>query len=314
MPQIQIQLLHGPLSGRRTTHDKARLTFGRLPGCDIVVDHPNVSREHGRLVYEDGQWHVENASPNGTAVNGRRIRDRRALADGDAIGVGKDALFAVHPIGAGQAAPADSNDPDERSPYAAAPQRDPAEVQAEIERRKRVRLWAIIGVYAVVVIVGGAVISQVLVGDKNGAHRAMPRQLTADQIEDDITALPQLAIDERQARDRLAEARGLYSRRQQSPRTLYEAFAAYKEALVLSGQKEFDDGLVQLEYKTAEEELIEQVTRAYNEAYALVGSRQWHDAERALRRIVQETYPAKNTRVFANVNRLITYVRQRTKD
>jgi tetratricopeptide (TPR) repeat protein len=106
----------------------------------------------------------------------------------------------------------------------------------------------------------------------------------------------------------------LYRRRQQSPRTLYEAYDAFKDALALSGEDEFEDGLVQLEYKTAEEELVEQVTRHYYNTYALVGAGRYHDAERALRRLIQEIYPDDQSRLFAHANRLLRYVRRHTKD
>lgn len=309
MPSIQIQLMVGPAAGRKAVLDKSKLSFGRSPDCDIVIDDAHVSREHGHLIYHEGRWQVVNESPNGTTVNGKRIKQPRDLVSGDVLGVGRTRLFGI-------GLPKTEKPDDEPAPTSqptGAAQRSEAEIQADIERRKRLRLWSMIGVYFIVVIVGGFVISQVLRDDRDG-QAGRPEALSPEQIERDITRQVSVVTDERAARQRLTEARGLYRRRQQSPRTLYEAYEAFRQALALSGEDEFDDGLVQLEYKTAEEELIEQVTRHYYNTYALVGAGRYHDAERELRRLIQEIYPDDQSRLFAHANRLLRYVRRHTKD
>ena len=95
---IRIQKLFGPESGLQTTHVEPLITFGRVAGNIIVIDHPNLSRQHGELLEQDGHWFVANRSPNGTTVNGRAIPADQpyALKPGDEVGVGKQRLFAVH--------------------------------------------------------------------------------------------------------------------------------------------------------------------------------------------------------------------------
>jgi transcriptional regulator with GAF, ATPase, and Fis domain len=53
-----------------------RLRVGRDPGCDLVIDHPSVSRQHAEL-YRDGErWHVRDlGSKNGSFVDGIAISD-----------------------------------------------------------------------------------------------------------------------------------------------------------------------------------------------------------------------------------------------
>jgi len=53
---------------------KDRLSIGRVESCDIVIDHPRISRVHA-YVYKDGaNWVIEdNGSGNGTFVNGTRV-------------------------------------------------------------------------------------------------------------------------------------------------------------------------------------------------------------------------------------------------
>jgi transcriptional regulator with GAF, ATPase, and Fis domain len=49
---------------------------GRDPGCDLVIDHPSVSRRHAEL-YRDGErWHLRDlGSKNGSFVDGIAISD-----------------------------------------------------------------------------------------------------------------------------------------------------------------------------------------------------------------------------------------------
>ena len=44
--------------------------IGRHPGCDIVLDSPDVSRVHGRIVYRQGQYYFSDlGSTGGSQVN-----------------------------------------------------------------------------------------------------------------------------------------------------------------------------------------------------------------------------------------------------
>ncbi len=63
--------------------------IGRSRSCDIVIELPTVSRDHGVLTrYDDGSWTVSDAdSKGGILVNGERI-DIVALQEGDIITIG----------------------------------------------------------------------------------------------------------------------------------------------------------------------------------------------------------------------------------
>ncbi len=69
---------------------------GRDEGCDVVLDHPGVSRRHARLDPGDGGWHVTDlGSANGTWINGERL-DEAFLLGGEKIRFGTvDAAFAL---------------------------------------------------------------------------------------------------------------------------------------------------------------------------------------------------------------------------
>jgi len=71
----------------------ARITLGRTPEQDLVVDHPSVSRFHAWFEFHRGRrgWQVaDNGSRNGTVLNQRRISARNPTSLGEAsiLGIG----------------------------------------------------------------------------------------------------------------------------------------------------------------------------------------------------------------------------------
>ena len=64
----------------------AGVLVGRDPRCDIVLDHPAVSRRHAVITHVEGMYFVEDLdSTNGTFLNGERVAERREIRDGDRI-------------------------------------------------------------------------------------------------------------------------------------------------------------------------------------------------------------------------------------
>src|SRR4051794_4389049 len=64
-------------------------TIGSKADCDLVVDLPQVSGHHCRLIPEGDGYVLEDlGSTNGTFVNGRRVMGRVAVARADAITLG----------------------------------------------------------------------------------------------------------------------------------------------------------------------------------------------------------------------------------
>ena len=53
---------------------KKRLRVGRREGCDIVLNHGNVSGHHCLLEIEEGYWFIRDLrSRNGVKIDGKRI-------------------------------------------------------------------------------------------------------------------------------------------------------------------------------------------------------------------------------------------------
>jgi phosphoserine phosphatase RsbU/P len=70
--------------------------LGRHPDCDIVLEAPAVSRQHARIIRQQGRFFIEDLnSRNGTLVNGRPVIERQILNENDEIQI-CDLSFVFH--------------------------------------------------------------------------------------------------------------------------------------------------------------------------------------------------------------------------
>ncbi len=68
MSSIRVQLMAGPQAGLQTTLTGASITFGRVPGNQLVLNIPeadHLSRQHGQLLFDGYNWSLHVASSNG---------------------------------------------------------------------------------------------------------------------------------------------------------------------------------------------------------------------------------------------------------
>jgi ABC-type multidrug transport system ATPase subunit/pSer/pThr/pTyr-binding forkhead associated (FHA) protein len=71
---------------------KDRITIGRDPSNDVVIDHPVVSKKHAELIKQDGKFFINDlGSTNGTFVNGIKVK-RHQLQELDRIVIGPSEL------------------------------------------------------------------------------------------------------------------------------------------------------------------------------------------------------------------------------
>jgi pSer/pThr/pTyr-binding forkhead associated (FHA) protein len=78
---------------KEITLDKSRLTIGRKPDNDIVLDDQSASGHHARIIQIQSVFFIEDAgSSNGTFANGKKT-DRKQLVNGDQITIGQHSLI-----------------------------------------------------------------------------------------------------------------------------------------------------------------------------------------------------------------------------
>lgn len=92
----RLVMTQGPQPGQTFVLDQDSLTLGRDPSNAIVINDPQISRQHARITHQGGRMVLEDiGSTNGTYVNGIRLANPHALANGDVVGLG-DAVTLMY--------------------------------------------------------------------------------------------------------------------------------------------------------------------------------------------------------------------------
>jgi Protein of unknown function (DUF3662)/FHA domain len=77
------------IDGKRLVVGPGGATLGRSRQCDVVLDDPNVSREHAEIRPRGGSWVLTDlGSTNGSSLNGQRIDGPEVVRPGDEIELG----------------------------------------------------------------------------------------------------------------------------------------------------------------------------------------------------------------------------------
>jgi hypothetical protein len=77
------------IDGKRVVISPAGATIGRGRASDIVLNDPNVSRQHAEIRPRGGSWVITDlGSTNGSQLNGRRLDGSEVLRNGDEIELG----------------------------------------------------------------------------------------------------------------------------------------------------------------------------------------------------------------------------------
>lgn len=91
MPEIVVKFEERVIE--RVVTEKKRISIGRTPDNDIILDNRGVSRKHAQIEFNNNNSAViiDNESLNGTFVNNRKINEA-VLKDNDIINIGKFTL------------------------------------------------------------------------------------------------------------------------------------------------------------------------------------------------------------------------------
>jgi len=71
---LELQVFQEGRLIQRTVMHKGRITLGRAPDSDVVLNDPHVSRRHAVIGWDDAVYRVEDTSTNGVLLDGERIR------------------------------------------------------------------------------------------------------------------------------------------------------------------------------------------------------------------------------------------------
>lgn len=171
---FRLVMSQGPQPGQMFHLEKDSTSLGRDPGSDIVIDDPQVSRQHARITRQGGLMVVEDlGSTNGTFVNGMRLTGPHTLASGDMIGLGDAVALTYYGAGIAEietvvrqpaaAPPSPSYAPSPSAPqppppsaYTAAPPPPPAAPPIEEEKSKT---WLWVGCGCLVLILACAAVA-----------------------------------------------------------------------------------------------------------------------------------------------------------
>jgi hypothetical protein len=94
---FQLVVARGPRSGQIFELPRSTVSIGRDPGNRVVINDPQISRQHARITPQGGLMVLEDlGSTNGTTVNGLRISASHTLAHGDEIGLGDNVALIFY--------------------------------------------------------------------------------------------------------------------------------------------------------------------------------------------------------------------------
>lgn len=98
--QYRLVIRRGPNPNQTFELNRDTITIGRDITNDIVINDPEISRHHARLVRSGSGYAIEDLrSTNATFVNRQRITGPQQLANGDLIGFGETVTLAYEVAG-----------------------------------------------------------------------------------------------------------------------------------------------------------------------------------------------------------------------
>ncbi|HEX5747099.1 MAG TPA: FHA domain-containing protein [Archangium sp.] len=97
---FQLTIAEGKEAGKEFEFEQDSVLIGRVTECDVVLYDAGISRRHCRIFVEGGQYFVEDlGSSNGTQLNGKLVKEKQPLAEGDQLSLGP-VVFVFRPVAA----------------------------------------------------------------------------------------------------------------------------------------------------------------------------------------------------------------------
>jgi pSer/pThr/pTyr-binding forkhead associated (FHA) protein len=122
-PSFRIVMRSGPTPGKVFPLEKNEIYIGRDLSNDLVINDPEISRRHSRLLFQNTAFILEDlGSTNGTSVNGQRLVSPYILNPGEVITLGERISLIYEAVAPAADATVSAAKPQaERSAQASAP-------------------------------------------------------------------------------------------------------------------------------------------------------------------------------------------------
>lgn len=304
MSRIRITVAAGSSAGQQFIFEQDRVTFGRSPENDVVIDLDAVSREHGELVFENGRWWLRNHSTNPTTLGKRRVKSKpRPFSGLQSVHVGGLQLMKVEADPAPAPLANDGNDPEEGEASDAADANEP--------RKGRAKVWGGIAAFWVVLL---ALVALLTTLDTGGEADPGIQRLTERQIDNAIDSpIPSEPANERRMNAQVEEARRYFSLIDSDRGALYEAYRNYRQAKAHAPEQQLPQPIDDIRYREVVNRLSTAVTEKYEQAFRDYQSGKYLAAERALRDLTNTLYPDSDSRIFQNAQKLLRAARRESR-
>ena len=296
MNPLQIQLHVGAAAGRRARFERSPITFGRDTGNLLVIEDEHVSRQHGEIRFDQGQWMLVNHSVNGIKVNKKTVKDKpRPIQSGDEVSISKTLLFTM-------TIEAIETDHGETS-LAVKPLDLSGQDQPDLppRRSKKKKLW--IGMVGYV----GALLFLIIFLSTLGGNGQSAGDQISELTHEQITEFIREPLPKRPYRDDVYEdaiKRGDDMEGQTDSRIngLYKRYFAYQTAIANSEHGKFkskDIGQTSVALTNVRNALTAKVIDAYDDAIVKLSRGDDQGAYRAFQRLL-EMYPDTQSKIYKN--------------
>jgi hypothetical protein len=169
----------GPQPNQQYELTRDTITIGRDITNDIVINDPEISRHHSRLVYTPSGYTIEDLrSTNGTFVNRQRLSGPYQLTSGDLIGLGETVTLAYEVFGASEMASTVAGGGRQpaagRPPVAYAPAPPPAYAPEEEDYPPDRSRWIVIGCGVLTLLFCCLLVAAVIIIDQTNSYCSLP--------------------------------------------------------------------------------------------------------------------------------------------
>ncbi|MBN1426840.1 MAG: FHA domain-containing protein [Anaerolineae bacterium] len=188
-PSFRLVVRRGPQPNQQFLLTRETVTIGRDITNDIVINDPEISRHHSRLIRTPTGYMLEDLrSTNGTFVNRQRIGAPTQLSNGDTIGLGETVTLAFEATSEAVASTmvASGSGPQQAQPmppavagpppggYASAPAAQHMPMADEDEFQPDRNRWIVIGCAVLTVAFCCALLAGVIIIDQYELYCSLP--------------------------------------------------------------------------------------------------------------------------------------------